>query len=100
MGKGRCRLPTHRALMAAGQFRRRQSLFRVKRSAFWQAHEMLRRLTGTGLCMPRDYYAQQIAQGRISRSDLTDALQQLEIPWDIDELEYALSQRPEPSEKL
>lgn len=66
---------------------------------FWQAHEMLRRLTDTGMCMPRDYYAQQIAQGRISRSDLTDALQQLEIPWDIDELEYALSQRPEPSEK-
>lgn len=36
---------------------------------FWQAHETLNRLTGTGLSMPRAYYYEQIVQGRITRED-------------------------------
>ncbi len=64
---------------------------------FWTAHETLNRLTGVGLCMPRAYYYEKIMQGRITRSDLQDALQELKSPWDLAAFEKILAHDPQPS---
>ncbi len=61
---------------------------------FWQAHETLNRLTGTGLSMPRAYYYEQIVQGRITREDLADALEELGSSWNMNQFEHILSQDP------
>ncbi|MCL4352235.1 MAG: DUF2309 domain-containing protein [Firmicutes bacterium] len=65
--------------------------FGLSNQAFWQAHETLERITGTGLCMPRAYYHEQIARGRITRADLAAALQQLGILWDVSSFEQVLA---------
>lgn len=57
--------------------------FGLSHQSFWQAHETLERITGTGLCMPRGYYHQQMASGRITRADLEEALHELKSPWDV-----------------
>ncbi len=59
--------------------------------SFWQAHETLERITGTGLCMPRTYYREQMAQGRITRKDLAAALQELGSSWDVSAFEQELA---------
>ncbi len=59
--------------------------------SFWQAHETLERITGTGLCMPRAYYREQVAQGRITRKDLAAALQELGSSWDVSAFEQELA---------
>ncbi len=43
---------------------------------FWQADGLLRQVAGQGLSMPRDFYREQIAAGRITRSDIAEALRQ------------------------
>ncbi len=60
---------------------------------FWKAGADLERITGTGLCMPREYYREQVASGRITRKDLAEALRQTGSSWDVDALEKALSEK-------
>ena len=71
--------------------------FGLSDQSFWQANETLKHLVGTGLCMPRAYYKEQIASGRITRRDLEDALQKLESPSDIKAFEEALSRDSTPT---
>lgn len=59
--------------------------------SFWQAHETLARITGTGLCMPRAYYREQIARGRITRTDLATALQKFGRKWTVSTFEHLLA---------
>ena len=40
---------------------------------FWRADQTLRKITGKGLTMPRPYYEEQIANGRIIQEDLDEA---------------------------
>lgn len=60
---------------------------------FWKAGADLERITGTGLCMPREYYREQVASGRITRKDLAEALRQTGSSWDVAALEKALSEK-------
>lgn len=64
---------------------------------FWKAHDTLGRISGSGLCMPRDYYRQQMARGRITRDDLAQALTELESPWDVSAFEHRLYSDTPPS---
>ena len=73
--------------------------FGLSDQSFWQADKTLKRIIGIGLCMPRAYYQEQIASGRITHTDLEAALQELGSPWDIKGLERALAREtpaPEP----
>lgn len=65
--------------------------------SFWQAHEILTRIAGTGLCMPRTYYRRQMARGRITHADVAAALQESGSPWNVADVEDALSQAPSSS---
>lgn len=44
--------------------------------SFWDAHEMLKRVVGQGLCMPREYYWQKMKDGRITHEDIATAIQE------------------------
>ncbi len=66
--------------------------FGLSSQPFWQGHHTMERLTGTGLCMPRAYYQEQIARGRITRADLAEALHELGSPWDVSAFEQVLAQ--------
>lgn len=70
--------------------------FGLSDKKFWDVDHLMRRLTGTGLCMPRTYYAEQVASGRITREDMSAALREMGSPLDLPTLQWALS-RPEPS---
>ncbi|MCY0892002.1 MAG: DUF2309 domain-containing protein [Acidibacillus sp.] len=59
--------------------------------SFWQAHKTLERMTGVGLCMPRAYYIEQMANGRITSADLAAALQELGSSWDVLDFEQVLA---------
>ncbi|PSR23201.1 MAG: DUF2309 domain-containing protein [Sulfobacillus acidophilus] len=63
----------------------------LSHQAFWQAHETLERITGTGLCMPRAYYREQMVRGRITTADVAQALKTLESPWDVPAFERLLA---------
>ncbi len=65
--------------------------FGLRHQSFWRAHETLERITGTGLCMPRAYYHEHIARGRITRADLAEALQALGSRWDVSTFEQVLA---------
>ncbi len=65
---------------------------------FFEAHRMLKRVSGTGLSMSRPYYYDQMAKGRITRKDLKDALKELGSSWDIAEFEQVLFKSPTLSE--
>ena len=67
--------------------------FGMAGKAFWKAGSDLERITGTGLCMPREYYREQVANGRIMREDLAEALRRTGSSWDVDTLEKALSEK-------
>ncbi|MDA8028656.1 MAG: DUF2309 domain-containing protein [Nitrospiraceae bacterium] len=60
---------------------------------FWKAGRDLERITGTGLCMPREYYREQIANGRITREDLAEALRETGSSWDIAALEREMERK-------
>ena len=49
---------------------------------FWQADQLLERVAGKGLVMPRAYYREQIADGRIRQEDLEEALTLMGSTWD------------------
>lgn len=71
--------------------------FGLRDQPFWQADNTLKRIAGVGLCMPRAYYQQHIASGRITPADLAAALQALGSAWDVPALEQALaSETPAP----
>lgn len=70
--------------------------FGLSNQSFGQAHETLARITGTGLCMPRTYYRDQMARGRITRLDLTQALQELGSPWTVSAFEDILARDTSP----
>lgn len=70
--------------------------FGVSNLAFWEAHRTLERISGQGLCMPRAYYEQQIAQGRIAEADLDAALHELGCLSDVAAFKYALAQDSQP----
>jgi len=75
--------------------------FGLRDQPFWQADKTLERIVGVGLCMPRAYYQEQIASGRINRTDLAAALRELGSPWDLPALEQALAgEAPEPAAPL
>lgn len=65
---------------------------------FWQAGQTLEKVAGAGLTMPRDYYLEQIKNGRITREDLSEALRELGSPWNLDSFdrEMARKERSEP----
>ncbi|MHB1684552.1 MAG: YbcC family protein, partial [Bacilli bacterium] len=65
--------------------------FGLSDQSFWQAHNTLERIAGVGLCMPRAYYREQIASGRITRADLAAALRELGSSWDVPAFERVLA---------
>ncbi len=71
----------------------------LSQESFWQAHNTLQRMTGKGLCMPRDYYHEQIARGQIEPIDLAEALHRLGSPWDVPTFEQLLAHDSTPSSK-
>ena len=66
--------------------------FGLRDLPFWEADKKLRKLTGKGLTMPRSYYVERIANGRITRKDLADALNEMQSPWDVSQLEHAMKE--------
>ncbi len=64
--------------------------------SFWQAHGTLERSAGRGLCMPLEYYREQMDQGRITRNDIREALRQLRCDWDVPAFEQALTRSASP----
>ncbi|PWI56716.1 YbcC family protein [Sulfoacidibacillus thermotolerans] len=66
--------------------------FGLHDQTFWQAHKTLERITGVGLCMPHTYYREQIANGRITRVDLAEALKELRSSWDVSTFEQKLAE--------
>ena len=69
--------------------------FGLRDKPFWQADETLRKITGTGLTMSRSYYEDQIANGRITKKDLAEALKQMHSSWDVNRLEQEMKQQSE-----
>ncbi|MHB1581668.1 MAG: YbcC family protein [Acidithiobacillus sp.] len=67
--------------------------FGLRDQPFWQADQTLRKMTGEGLTMPRPYYEEQIANGRITQEDLNAALQEMHSIWDVTQLKQAMKQR-------
>ncbi|MHB1605430.1 MAG: YbcC family protein [Leptospirales bacterium] len=67
--------------------------FGLSDQSFWQADKMLRRVAGTGLCMSREYYREQLASGRITRNDLTAALHELGSTWDLQSFEREMARK-------
>lgn len=60
---------------------------------FWRADQTLRKITGKGLTMPRPYYEEQIANGRITQEDLDEALKEMHSNWSVTQLKQAMKQR-------
>lgn len=68
----------------------------LRHEHFWTADAVLRRLTGTGLTMPRAFYRDAWASGRIDRRDLAGALAQLKSPWSVETVEAHLGDAEPP----
>ena len=62
---------------------------------FWQADQLLERVAGKGLVMPRAYYREQIADGRIRQEDLEEALTLMGSTWDRATLEQKMAEERE-----
>ena len=67
--------------------------FGLRDQPFWQADQTLRKITGEGLTMPRSYYEEQIANGRIAQEDLDEALKEMHSIWGVTQLKQAMKQR-------
>ncbi|MHB8369798.1 MAG: YbcC family protein [Leptospirales bacterium] len=65
--------------------------FGLSDQSFWHANKTLRRVAGTGLCMPREYYREQLASGRITKSDLTAALREMGSMWNLQSFEREMA---------
>jgi uncharacterized protein YbcC (UPF0753/DUF2309 family) len=66
--------------------------FGLRDKPFWEADRILRKGFGVGLTMPRTYYEERIATGRIAREDLEDALKEMGSRWDVSELKRAMKE--------
>lgn len=66
--------------------------FGLRHQDFEQASETLAKVAGSSLVMPRRYYREQISTGRISRTDLEQALQQHGLMADATEVEKAIAE--------
>lgn len=65
--------------------------------SFQDASDTLARITGNGLYMPREYYREQVAAGRISRDDLRLAIARCGSRLDVDTVERTLeAEAPRP----
>ncbi len=62
---------------------------------FWQAHAVLQRITGIGLCMPLSYYRDQVRSGRISVADIEAAIADLGSSWSVARIEQRLQEGSE-----
>jgi len=59
--------------------------------SFQDASDTLARILGHGIYMSRDYYAEQLASGRITREDLQTAIELYESKLDVAEIERILT---------
>ena len=66
---------------------------------FQQASDTLARITGNGIYMDRPYYREQFASGRISRSDIQEAIRRCESGLAVEDVVHALSE-PAPTPRL
>ncbi len=69
--------------------------FGLRDQSFWQADKTMKRLTGTGLCMPVEYYREQLANGQITRDNLAEALREMGSTWDLQSFERKLARKDE-----
>ena len=60
---------------------------------FWQAGAILERVAGQGLAMPREYYLEQVRNGRITREDFAAALRELGSNWNLDSFDRELARK-------
>ncbi|MHB8295247.1 MAG: YbcC family protein [Acidimicrobiales bacterium] len=67
--------------------------FGLRDQPFWQADQTLRKITGQGLTMPRAHYEEEIANGRITRGHLAEALKAMQSTWSVAQLEEAMKQQ-------
>ncbi|HKK06690.1 MAG TPA: DUF2309 domain-containing protein [Gammaproteobacteria bacterium] len=65
--------------------------FGLRDQDFQQASDTLARITGNKLYMPREYYREQLASGRISREDLREAIARCDSQLDIETVERTLA---------
>lgn len=66
--------------------------FGLRDQGFQEASDTLARITGNGLYMPREYYREQLASGRISREDLRDAIARCDSRLDVKTVERTLAE--------
>lgn len=78
--------------------------FGLRDLPFWEAHQLLKQIVGTGLCMPLAYYRAQLDSGRISAADIEAAISELGSSWDMAGIERQLArgaeETPRPLELL
>lgn len=67
----------------------------LSKQSFEQVHHTLKRILGTGLTMPANYYLEARSQGRITPTDLTLTLQELNLSVEPSSLESLLLQSTE-----
>ncbi len=65
--------------------------FGLSDHSFQDASDTLARITGSNLYMPRDYYREQLANGRISREDLQQAIVRCGSHLDVAIVEWTLA---------
>jgi uncharacterized protein len=65
--------------------------FGLRDQSFQEASDTLARITGNSLYMPRDYYREQLAAGRISREDLRQAIARCGSRLDAETVERTLA---------
>lgn len=65
--------------------------FGLRDHSFQDASDTLARITGSNLYMPRDYYHEQLENGRISREDLQQAISRCGSNLDISIVEWTLA---------
>jgi len=71
--------------------------FGLRDHSFQEASDTLARITGSNLYMPRDYYREQLATGRISREDLQQAIARCGSQLDMSIVEWTLTaEAPKP----
>jgi len=59
--------------------------------SFQQASDLLARITGNSLYMSREYYREQLASGRISREDMSEAIARCGSRLDVEAVERILA---------
>lgn len=69
--------------------------FGLRHLPFGKAGEILRKLTGTGLFMPREYYLEQIRKGEISDQNLEKALSEMNLSRDLQKFRQQIKAVPE-----